>query len=163
MWAGLGDLLDNRMHSSDLLRLPRLNHRKPPSFCLGLLECSLGLLPLGAQLPNSGKAKYMEKPCIEAPVNSPTERPADSPYMLLCEWAMWDVQLSRAFRWQQPQPLCECNCLRESKWDLSPINTETWEIIAKYCFKPLRSGAICYITIDNQSMSIQRVFCFLLI
>ena len=82
MWADLGDFLDNRIHRSDALSLLRLSHRKPPSFCLGLLECSLEMLPLRAQLPNSGKAKYMGKPCIDAPVNSLAELPAHSPHRL---------------------------------------------------------------------------------
>ena len=53
--------------------------------------------------------------------------------------------------------LNECNCLKDPKWDLLiwvQSTTETWEIITKYRFRPLRSGTLCHTTIDNLSMSI---------
>ena len=77
MWADLGDFLDNRIHRSDALSLLRLSHRKPPSFCLGLLECSLEMLPLQAlskfwEGQVHGKALY----------RSSSQQPTHSPHRL---------------------------------------------------------------------------------
>ena len=53
--------------------------------------------------------------------------------------------------------LNEGNCLKDPKWDLLiwvQSTAETWEIITKYRFRPLRFGTLYHITIDNLNVSI---------
>lgn len=54
----------------DVLRLPRLSHKKLCSFCLGPLEFSLGMLLLESQPPHYEMAKPYKRPCVGALVDS---------------------------------------------------------------------------------------------
>ena len=155
MWANLGDFLDNRIHRRDALRLPRLSHRKPPSF--RLLECSLEMLPLRAlskfwEVQVHGKALYRSS--SQQPSWAPSPQPTQA---VMSEPCGMSSSVEPSDDSSPSHDLNERNCLKDPKWDLLiwvQSTAETWELITKYRFRPLRSGTLCHITIDNLNVSI---------